>query len=236
MYLSGLAQIRNITILRGVFMKRILTLSMVFCLLMALCLPCLASSVSAADIYVFERMPDVSFLNDSFVFLPEDVEGSLVLSYPGRVSIGSFMIRSSCLLFSMESCNPFSVSYDFSFSDDCFGPEPGSALFVISYPDSSFCSELSVYVLLQYFVEHDATLLFLLVEGSSGQITDLNFLDYVEFVPCDSVMLGPSLSADLLDGVLSQVVCLVPVVLGVVVSIYGIRKAIAFVGKILRNS
>ena len=219
-------------------MKRFFALSMVFCLLMALCLPCLASSVSAADVYVFERLPDVSFYTDDFVFIPEEFSVRIGLACEGRVPVGTYMIYPESSAYSVSVLDPFVVSYDnivleipecsalqvlncrIAFSDGTFSDD--SFLFFVSYSE-----ELNVTFLVFGFFDGDS-----FIDCSEN-------VDFIRFVPLASSgasSLTSFMSSDVLDGALLQVVYLIPVVLGVLVSVCGLRKAVSFLVKILHNS
>ena len=54
--------------------------------------------------------------------------------------------------------------------------------------------------------------------------------------PTTAINLSEVITADMMNGVLSQVVGLIPACLGVMISFIGIRKGISFVQGILRSA
>ena len=216
-------------------MKRILTLSMVFCLLMALCLPCLASSVSASDVYIFERLPDVVLYGDGFSFDVVPFEGDYVFAYEGFVPEGQYELSFSSDGLICSTVVVYDLIYEaYPDSSDLCGP--------ISSVDFNFYSDagtLDASFSLSFFVAYFSDVDLTLAVVSSPTTNFVNAFDSLELIPLGSTSslgLGALLNGDVLDDALLQVVYLIPVVLGVVVSIYGIRKAIAFVIGILRES
>lgn len=213
-------------------MKRFFALSMVFCLLMALCIPSLASGVSAADTYVFERMPDVALFSNRYEFILQEFYSDLYLIYEGFLPEGSYMLEFSDSSDSLFYLDLYPLEY--FYADGALVTPAVCYDFAVTPPDGVLL-DLSVAVTFYYFEAFDFTVCSLSLENDEGSF--LLTPDFLFVTPVvSSSGLVSSLNSDLISGIFTQILGLLPVTLGFLVSVFGLRKAIAFVVGVLRNS
>ena len=193
-------------------MKRLVSILMVLLLCFVMAVPALA-----AERYEFFLMPavysDFGRLGDQGAFMCDEA-----------LSPGTYQMT-VCLFDVNLSSAPFVLDW----SDSVHGQDASFVDLVVEIPDYGTQVFPCVFALVDSFT------LFYFLDGE-GSVFDL--MPTVDSFVVDSVPGGFAavVTPDLMQGVLDQVISLLPVLLAVIVGCIGLRKAIAWLLDVMRSS
>ena len=204
-------------------MKRFVVV--VVCL--ALLLPVLSVTVFASSSYAFYPFEPVMFYGESSSFFPGG-EGTNYFFYDGILPAGKYevVVLGEGYGQSIEVvCNEGTLD---------IGNEGFSAPVSVSiYIDGNFYSSFTFGI--QVFYEDGVT--FFVIESSEEFPIDVSVFSVAHFSLVEEAQSITSVvTPDLLNGILDQVVPLIPVAFGVIVGCVGLRKAIAWLSSVLRGA
>lgn len=204
-------------------MKRVL----VVCLALALILPVLAVSALAATSHVFYPMESVSVLDDtSSDFFGKGFYSFVIDSLLPDGLYNISIIRGSTVTY--YTPDPVAISFSggspLTFSQDVAFLASGSRL-------------VDLGVRLSYG-DDGGTYLSIFEYGAQMTTLDADYIrfDLVETAESAPAFLSAVVTPEMLDGVLGQVVALLPVVLVVIVGYIALRKGVAYIRSVLKKA